>query len=76
MDIDDILYRAPIPCCNIIPSNSRPELHDGALKLCVTDLEDCYDAPHTVRGDWYYPDGLTVLNNNIEGPGPNKQRSK
>ena len=26
----------------------------------MTDLEDCCDAPRTVRGDWYYPDG-TVL---------------
>ena len=57
MDIDDILYRASN---DINSSNSIPELHDGAL-LCVTDLEDCCDAPHTVRGDWYYPNGTTVL---------------
>ena len=57
MDIDDILYRASN---DINPSNSIPELHDGAL-LCVTDLEDCCDAPHTVQGDWYYPNGSTVL---------------
>ena len=27
----------------------------------MTDLEDCCDAPRTRRGDWYYPDGNTVL---------------
>jgi hypothetical protein len=31
----------------------------GAL-LCVTDLEDCCDAPRTVHGDWYFPDGRRV----------------
>ena len=67
VDLDDILYRAPIPCCNETPSNARPELHDGAL-LCVTDLEDCCDAPCTVRGDWYYPDGRTVPTGSIRGP--------
>jgi hypothetical protein len=28
----------------------------------VTDLVDSCDEPHTVRGDWYYPDGSTVPN--------------
>ena len=28
--------------------------------LCVTDLVDCCDTPHTVQGDWYYPDGRVV----------------
>ena len=28
--------------------------------LCVTDLEDCCESPHTVRGNWYYPDGSVV----------------
>ncbi len=72
VDLDDVLYTAPYPCCNTNPSNSRSELHDGAL-LCVTDLEDCCDTPRTVRGDWYYPDGRTVLtgnNINAVGPGP------
>ena len=32
------------------------------MHCCVwTDLEDCCDTPHTVRGDWYYPDGNVVL---------------
>ena len=44
--------------------DAQSELHDGAL-LCVTDLEDCCDAPHTVRGDWYYPDGRTVPTVNL-----------
>ena len=60
MDIDDILYRAPIDGYREDPTNANPELHDQAL-LCVTDLEDCCDAPHTVRGDWYYPNGSVVL---------------
>ena len=59
VDLDDILYRAPIPCCDVNPSNARPDLHDQAL-LCVTDLEDCCDAPRTVQGDWYYPNGTVV----------------
>ena len=60
MDIDDILYRAPIDGYREDPTNANPKLHDQAL-LCVTDLIDCCDDPHTVRGDWYYPDGNVVL---------------
>ena len=67
MDLDDILYRAFDPCCNVLPSNSIPELHDRAL-LCVTDLVDCCDAPSTVRGDWYYPNGTEVPTGSIMGP--------
>ena len=69
VDLDDILYQTQAhgdPCCNTNPSNSRPDLHDGAL-LCVTDLEDCCDASHTVHGDWYYPDGQTA----VPSSGPN-----
>ena len=50
MDIDDILYRAYIDGYREHPTNDYPELHDQAL-LCVTDLKDCCNAPHTVRGD-------------------------
>ena len=68
MDLEDILYWAPgSSCCNELPSNARPEIHDGAL-LCVTDLEDCCDAPHTVHGDWYYPNGSIVPTGGIGGP--------
>jgi hypothetical protein len=31
----------------------------GALQ-CITDLEDCCDAPRTIHGDWYFPDGRRV----------------
>ena len=55
MDIGDILYRTP---GDPNPTNANG-LHDQAL-LCVTDLEDCCDAPRTRRGDWYYPDGNIV----------------
>ena len=49
----------------------------------MTDLEDCCDAPRTVRGDWYYPDGSTVPSGNINhggnaflrNRGPNEVRS-
>jgi hypothetical protein len=59
VDIDDILYRAPLDGFREHPTNDNPELHDQAL-LCVTDLEDCCNTPHTVRGDWYFPDGNVV----------------
>ena len=59
MDIDDVLYRASVNGYREHPTNVNPELHDQAL-LCVTDLEDCCHAPHTVRGDWYFPDGNLV----------------
>ena len=59
MDLRDLLYRAPFPCCDEDPSNAQPDLHDGAL-LCVTDLVDCCESPHTVYGDWYDPDGHRV----------------
>ena len=57
VDIDEIMYTAPSLCCNDLPSNTNSR--DEAL-LCVTDLVDCCDSPHTVRGDWYYPDGRRV----------------
>ena len=57
LDIDDIMYTAPHSCCNDLPSNTNPR--DEAL-LCVTDLVDCCESPHTVRGDWYYPNGHRV----------------
>ena len=69
MDLEDILYWAPnFPGYNVTPTNSRPDLHDGAL-LCVTDLEDCCDAIRTVRGNWYYPGGHMVPNRGTAGPG-------
>ena len=36
----------------------------------MTDLEDCCDAPYTVRGNWYHPDGRTVLSDNTGGQKP------
>ena len=59
MDLDDILYRAHIDGFREEPTNANG-LHDRTL-VCVTDLVDCCDAPHTVRGDCYYPDGSVVL---------------
>ena len=54
VDLDDIMYTTP---SQEPPSNTNPR--DEAL-LCVTDLVDCCDNPHTVRGDWYYPNGTRV----------------
>ena len=54
VEFEDTLYTvAPNPCC-LEPTNANG-LHDQTL-VCVTDLVDCCDAPHTVRGDWYDPD--------------------
>ena len=55
VDIKDILYRIRE---DPGPTNSNG-LHDQTL-LCITDLEDCCDTPHTERGEWYYPDGRMV----------------
>ena len=58
VDIDDVMYTSSeAPCYGDLPSNSNPR--DEAL-LCVTDLMDCCESPHTVRGDWYYPNGTRV----------------
>ena len=59
VDIDDKLYCARIDGYREHPTNNNPQLHDQAL-LYVTDLEDCCDVPHTVCGDWYFPDGNVV----------------
>ena len=59
VDLDDILYRATFDGFREDPSNANATLHDQAL-LCVTDLEDCCEEPHTVHGDWYYPDGNRI----------------
>ena len=60
VDIDDILYTAPSPPeLDVVPSNSRPDLHNNSL-LCETDLVDCCASPRAVRGDWYYPDGSVI----------------
>ena len=52
VDIDDILYRAPIDGFREDPSNANG-LHDLSL-VCVTDLEDCCESPRAICGDWYY----------------------
>jgi hypothetical protein len=77
VDLDDILYRAPgRQGYDQPPTNAQPLIHDGAL-LCVTDLVDCCNAPRTVRGDWYYPNGRRVPSGNggaafLRNRGPNE----
>ena len=52
VDLDDLLRIGS----GASPSNSNS---NGAL-LCVTDLVDCCAAPHTVRGNWFFPDNRIV----------------
>ena len=66
VDFDDVMYTAPNPCCNDLPSNRNTR--DEALK-CVTDLVDCCgtESPGTMRterGNWYLPDGSRVVESN------------
>ena len=56
VDFDDILNIGSGGPSQDFPTNTDPR---NAL-LCVTDLVDCCDAPRTVRGDWYFPDGTRV----------------
>ena len=71
MDLDDILYTTND---NQNPTNANG--HDQTL-VCETDLEDCCDAPRTVRGNWYLPDGNVVGSTGIQifysNRGPNEQ---
>ena len=70
MDLDEVMYTAPDPCCNDPPSNTNPR--DEAL-LCITDLVDCCAAPRAVHGDWYFPDGNRV---GFGGSGPAFQTNR
>ena len=56
VDIEDILYTIP---GDPEPTNNNG-LHDQTL-VCVTDLEDCCEAPRTQRGRWHYPHGNEVI---------------
>ena len=56
VDIDDVVT---------IGYGTRPSNgNSNSLRalLCITDLVDCCAAPHTVRGDWYFPNGQVVVN--------------
>ena len=59
VDFDDILNIGYNPG----PSNRNPAFEDRALQ-CITDLVDCCGSEsgtmHTVRGDWYFPNGSRV----------------
>ena len=62
VDFNDLLYRTvTYGPYGEYPTNALPDLHDQAL-LCVTDLEDCCESPHTVCGVWHYPNGSVVQN--------------
>ena len=56
MDFDDLLYTTND---NQNPTNGNG--HDQAL-VCETDFVDCCDAPRTVHGNWYLPNGDAVTN--------------
>ena len=51
VDLDDVLN---------IGGGALPSNNDPSALVCLTDLEDCCAAPHTVRGNWYFPDGRTI----------------
>jgi hypothetical protein len=57
VDFDDVMYTVPSGPYSDLPSNTNSR--DEAV-LCVTDLEDCCDAPRTVHGDWYLPNGTRL----------------
>ena len=73
MDLDDLLYTIHD---NQNPTNANG--HDQAL-VCETDLVDCCDAPLTVRGNWYFPNGDVVTNTGSpafrSNRGPNEERN-
>ena len=68
MDFDDILNTGHRS--GPAPTNRNPRSSDvsGAALECITDLVDCCgtepDTPsyimRTERGNWYFPDGITV----------------
>ena len=73
MDYDDTLYTT-----NDGQNPTNANGHDQTL-VCETDLEDCCDAPHTVRGNWYLPNGDVVTNTGApvfrNNRGPNEERN-
>ena len=73
VDIDDTLYTI-----NDGQNPTNGNGHDQTL-VCVTDLVDCCDAPHTVRGNWYLPNGDVASNTRDRefhsNRGPNEERN-
>ena len=72
VDTDDILYTT-----NNGQNPTNANGHDQTL-VCETDLVDCCDAPHTVRGNWYLPNGNVVGNTGFlvfhSNRGPSEQQ--
>ena len=59
VNLEDLLLRR---------DNTQPTNTNGLPTLmCVTDLVDCCDSPNTVLGNWYYPNGRTVVFNTAGG---------
>ena len=55
VNLDDLLY---------VTNNNQPtNANEFQTLMCVTDLEDCCESLRAVRGNWYYPDGHTVVFN-------------
>ncbi len=59
MDVDDILQ---LPESSTATPENNDEYHNQSL-LCLTDLEDCCNAPRERRGSWHYPDRSKVIFN-------------
>ena len=53
MDVNDVL-NVPAGGQVPLPNLDLPTLH------CFTDLVDCCNAPHSQRGEWYYPNGTAL----------------
>ena len=73
VDFDDLLYTI-----NDDQNPTNANGHDQTL-VCETDLVDCCDAPRTVRGNWYLPNGAVVTNTGNptfqSNRGPNEERN-
>jgi hypothetical protein len=59
VDVDDILQ---FPESSDTTPANNDEYHNQSL-LCLTDLEECCNAPRERHGSWHYPDGSEVTFN-------------
>ena len=73
VDWDELLYTT-----NDGQNPTNANGHDQTL-VCETDLVDCCDAPRTVRGNWYFPNGDIVTDTGSRifrsNRGPNEERN-
>ena len=53
VDVNELLD-VPAGGLNPTPDRDLPTLH------CVTDFVDCCNAPRSMRGEWYFPNGTAL----------------